>query len=48
MTLRKAKKLTGIGIVRLSSLKNGEDRPTGEERKALERALGFSIKDENI
>jgi len=48
MTLRKAENLTGIRVVRLSSLKNGQAQPTEEEREALEWALGFSIKDENI
>ena len=43
MTLDKARNATGIEIVRLSRLKNGEDQPTEEEREALEEAIGFSV-----
>lgn len=43
MTLGKARDATGLGLVRLSDLKNGKHPPTDEERAALERALGFSI-----
>lgn len=42
MSLRKARDMTGLPVVRLSQLKNGEQLPIDEEREALERALGFS------
>ena len=43
MILGEVRNATGIGVVRLSSLKNGQDQPTEDEREALEGLLGFSV-----
>ena len=35
--------VTGISVVRLSALMRGLDKPTEQEREALEWAFGFSV-----